>query len=211
MLHVQIIPVTPFAQNCSIVWDSDSLEAVLIDAGGEAEKLQHVVQEMGLKVVALWITHGHIDHIGAVGELAEYWQVPVIGPHKDDEFWIKALPDVAKKYGFPEPKPVHVNQWLNAGDVVQLGQHQFSVRFAPGHSAGHIMFYNAEHKILWGGDVLFKGSIGRTDLPHGDYRQLIDSIQRECFSLDDDVQVIAGHGDMTTIGFERQFNPFLTE
>lgn len=209
MLHVQIIPVTPFAQNCSIVWDSESLEAILIDAGGEAEKLKLAVQCMGLKVVALWITHGHIDHIGAVGELAEYWQVPVIGPHQNDEFWINALPDVAKKYGFPIPKPVHINQWLNAGDVVHLGQHRFSVRFAPGHTAGHIMFYNIEHKLLWGGDVLFKGSIGRTDLPQGNYQQLIESIQRECLSLDDDVQVIAGHGDMTTIGFERKFNPFL--
>lgn len=209
MLHVQIIPVTPFAQNCSIVWDSETLDAVLIDAGGEAEELRQAVAEMGLTVRALWITHGHIDHIGAVGELAEHWQVPVIGPHRHDEYWINALPDVAKRYGFPIPKAVTVNQWLDAGDEVQLGEHRFSVRFAPGHTAGHIMFYQAENKLLWAGDVLFKGSIGRTDLPQGNYQQLIDSIHRECLTLDDDVQVISGHGDMTTIGFERQFNPFL--
>lgn len=209
MLKVQLVPVTPFAQNCSILWDSESKEAVLIDAGGEADKLKAIVQELGISVKQLWITHGHIDHIGAVGELAEYWQVPVIGPHKDDEFWIESLAEVAQKYGFPIPQAVTVNQWLQGGDIVQLGEHQFEVRFAPGHTPGHIMFYNAQHKLLWAGDVLFKGSIGRTDFPKGDYQQLIDSIHRECLSLDDDVQFIAGHGEPSTIGYERLHNPFL--
>lgn len=209
MLKVQLVPVTPFAQNCSILWDSESKEAVLIDAGGEADKLKAIVQELGISVKQLWITHGHIDHIGAVGELAEYWQVPVIGPHKDDEFWIESLAEVAQQYGFPIPQAVTVNQWLQGGDVVQLGEHQFEVRFAPGHTPGHIMFYNAQHKLLWAGDVLFKGSIGRTDFPKGDYQQLIDSIHRECLSLDDDVQFIAGHGEPSTIGYERLHNPFL--
>lgn len=209
MLKVQLVPVTPFAQNCSILWDSESKEAVLIDAGGEADKLKAIVQELGISVKQLWITHGHIDHIGAVGELAEYWQVPVIGPHKNDEFWIESLAEVAQKYGFPIPQAVTVNQWLQGGDVVQLGEHQFEVRFAPGHTPGHIMFYNAQHKLLWAGDVLFKGSIGRTDFPKGDYQQLIDSIHRECLSLDDDVQFIAGHGEPSTIGNERLHNPFL--
>lgn len=209
MLKVQLVPVTPFAQNCSILWDSESKEAVLIDAGGEADKLKAIVQELGISVKQLWITHGHIDHIGAVGELAEYWQVPVIGPHKNDEFWIESLAEVAQKYGFPIPQAVTVNQWLQGGDVVQLGEHQFEVRFAPGHTPGHIMFYNAQHKLLWAGDVLFKGSIGRTDFPKGDYQQLIDSIHRECLSLDDDVQFITGHGEPSTIGNERLHNPFL--
>lgn len=209
MLKVQLVPVTPFAQNCSILWDSESKEAVLIDAGGEADKLKAIVQELGISVKQLWITHGHIDHIGAVGELAEYWQVPVIGPHKNDEFWIESLAEVAQKYGFPIPQAVTVNQWLQGGDIVQLGEHQFEVRFAPGHTPGHIMFYNAQHKLLWAGDVLFKGSIGRTDFPKGDYQQLIDSIHRECLSLDDDVQFIAGHGEPSTIGNERLHNPFL--
>ncbi|MDO4222893.1 MAG: MBL fold metallo-hydrolase [Acinetobacter sp.] len=209
MLKVQLIPVTPFAQNCSIVWDSETQHAVVIDAGGEAEKIQAAVAQLGVDVQALWITHGHIDHIGAVGELAQAWNVPVIGPHKDDEFWIEALPDVAQKYGFPIPQAVKVTQWLNAGDEVQLGKHRFEVRFAPGHTPGHVMFYNAEHKLLWAGDVLFKGSIGRTDFPKGNHQQLIDSIHRECLSLDDDVQFIAGHGEPSTIGHERKYNPFL--
>lgn len=209
MLNVQLVPVTPFAQNCSILWDSESKEAVLIDAGGEADKLKQVVKDLGLKVTALWITHGHIDHIGAVGELAETWQIPVIGPHQDDQFWIDALQDVAKKYRFPLPQPVKVTQWLNAGDIVYVGQYSFEVRFAPGHTPGHVMFYNKEYKLLWSGDVLFKGSIGRTDFPRGNHQQLLDSIQRECLSLDDDVQFISGHGEMSTIGHERRFNPFL--
>lgn len=209
MLQVQIVPVTPFAQNCSIIWDSESLEAVIVDAGGEADKIQSIIKELGLKVVALWNTHAHIDHIGAVGELARIWQIPVIGPHKEDEFWVEMLADVAKKYGFAIPEPVKVTQWLNAGDVLRLGQYEFEVRFAPGHTPGHVMFYNHDYKILWAGDVLFKGSIGRTDFPKGDYQQLIDSIHRECLSLDDDVQFIAGHGEPSTIGHERKFNPFL--
>ncbi|WLF84259.1 MBL fold metallo-hydrolase [Moraxella sp. ZY210820] len=209
MLKVQIVPVTPFAQNCSIIWDDESLEAVIVDAGGEANKLQQIVQQLGLKVVALWNTHAHIDHIGAVGELARIWQIPVIGPHRDDEFWVEMLADVAQKYGFAIPEPVQVTQWLNGGDVVKLGQHTFEVRFAPGHTPGHVMFYNDEHKILWAGDVLFKGSIGRTDFPKSNHQQLLDSIQRECLSLDDDVQFIAGHGEMSTIGYERKYNPFL--
>lgn len=211
MLQVKIIPVTAFAQNCSIIWDSESLEAVIVDAGGDAEKIKQVVEDLGVKVTALWLTHGHIDHIGAVGELVELWNTPVIGPHKADEFWIYSLLDVAKQYGFPAPKPVQVTQWLEGGDVVQLGKHSFEVRFAPGHTPGHVMFYNADHRLLWAGDVLFKGSIGRTDFPQGDYQTLIDSIHRECLSLDDDVQFIPGHGEPSTIGYERKYNPFLRE
>lgn len=209
MLKVKIIPVTAFAQNCSIVWDDESLEAVIIDAGGDADKIQHAIQELNLKVVALWNTHGHIDHMGAVGELAQLWKIPVIGPHQDDDFWIEMLPQIAKNYGFPPAQNVTVNQWLQGGDVLQLGQHQFEVRFAPGHTPGHVMFYNAQHKLLWAGDVLFKGSIGRTDFPKGNYQQLIDSIHSECLTLDDDVQFISGHGEVSTIGYERQHNPFL--
>lgn len=209
MLKVQIIPVTAFAQNCSIVWDDESLEAVIIDAGGDANKIQNTVQQLNLKVVALWNTHGHIDHMGAVGELAQIWQIPVIGPHRDDGFWIEMLPQIAQNYGFPPAQKVNVMQWLEGGEILTLGTHQFEVRFAPGHTPGHVMFYNAQQKLLWAGDVLFKGSIGRTDFPKGDYQQLIDSIHRECLSLDDDVQFISGHGEMSYIGDERRYNPFL--
>ena len=209
MLQVKIVPVTAFAQNCSIVWDDDSKQAVLIDAGGDAQKLQQEVEALGLTVQALWVTHGHLDHVGAVGELARVWQVPVIGPQKEDQFWLDALQDVSARYGFPIPEPVEVTQWLEGGETLTLGEHQFEVRYAPGHTPGHVMFYSAEYGLLWTGDVLFKGSIGRTDFPRGNHQQLLDSIQRECFSLPDDTQFISGHGPISTIGHEKQFNPFV--
>ena len=209
MLQVKIVPVTAFAQNCSILWDSDSKAAVLIDAGGEADKLKAEVEALGLQVKALWLTHGHLDHAGAVGELAQLWQVPVIGPHKDDQFWLEMLQEVSARYGFPIPQPVQVDQWLEGGEELKLGEHRFEVRFAPGHTPGHVMFYNAQHGLLWTGDVLFKGSIGRTDFPRGNHQQLLDSIQRECFSLPDETQFISGHGPISTIGFEKQHNPFV--
>ena len=209
MLQVKIVPVTAFAQNCSILWDSESKEAVLIDAGGDAAKLRQEVEALGLNVKGLWLTHGHLDHAGAVGELARVWNIPVIGPHKDDQFWLDMIQEVSKRYGFPIPEPVHVNQWLEGGEVLNLGEHQFEVRFAPGHTPGHVIFYNQQHDLLWTGDVLFKGSIGRTDFPKGNHQQLLDSIQRECFSLPDQTQFISGHGPMSSIGDEKQFNPFV--
>lgn len=209
MLQVKIVPVTAFAQNCSILWDSESKEAVLIDAGGEAHKLKQTVEELGLTVKALWLTHGHLDHAGAVGELAQLWQVPVIGPHKEDAFWLDMIQEVSARYGFPIPQPVRVDQWLEGGEVLTLGETEFEVRYAPGHTPGHVMFYSADYNLLWTGDVLFKGSIGRTDFPRGDHAQLLASIQRECFSLPDQTQFISGHGPISTIGHEKQFNPFV--
>lgn len=209
MLQVKIFPVTAFAQNCSIVWDSETKEAILIDAGGDADKLQQEVESMGLKVKALWLTHGHLDHAGAVGALSKLWHVPVIGPHKDDAFWLDMIQEVSAKYAFPIPEPVVVNQWLEGGEVLELGSEKFEVRFAPGHTPGHVMFYNQSHALLWTGDVLFKGSIGRTDFPKGDHQQLLDSIHRECFSLPDETQFISGHGPISTIGYEKKYNPFV--
>ncbi|MEN8275106.1 MBL fold metallo-hydrolase [Acinetobacter seifertii] len=209
MLQVKIVPVTTFAQNCSLVWDSETKEAVLIDAGGDAAVLKKEVEALGLKVKALWLTHGHLDHAGAVGELAQEWSVPVVGPHKEDQFWLDMIQEVSARYGFPIPQPVKVDQWLEGGEVLKLGEDEFEVRFAPGHTPGHVMFYNKNHGLLWTGDVLFKGSIGRTDFPRGNHEQLIESIQRECFSLPDQTQFISGHGPMSTIGYEKKFNPFV--
>ena len=209
MLQVKIVPVTAFTQNCSIVWDSESKEAVLIDAGGEPEKLQKEVQELGLIVKALWLTHGHLDHAGAVGALTKLWNVPVIGPHKEDAFWLDMIQEVSARYGFPIPEPVVGNQWLEGGEVLELGNEKFEVRFAPGHTPGHVIFYNENNGVLWTGDVLFKESIGRTDFPRGNHQQLIDSIHRECFSLPDETQFISGHGPISTIGHEKKYNPFI--
>ena len=209
MLQVKIVPVTAFAQNCSIVWDSESKEAVLIDAGGEPEKLQKEVEELGLIVKALWLTHGHLDHAGAVMALTKLWNIPVIGPHKEDAFWLDMIQEVSARYGFPIPEPVVVSQWLEGGEVLELGNEKFEVRFAPGHTPGHVIFYNENNGVLWTGDVLFKESIGRTDFPRGNHQQLIDSIHRECFSLPDETQFISGHGPISTIGHEKKYNPFV--
>ena len=209
MLQVKIVPVTAFAQNCSIVWDSKSKEAVIIDAGGEPEKLKHEVEALGLTVKALWLTHGHLGHAGAVGALANEWKIPVIGPHKEDQFWLDMIQEISVRYGFPKPELVKVDQWLEGGEILTLGDEAFEVRFAPGHTPGHVMFYNQNNAVLWTGDVLFKGSIGRTDFPKGNHQQLIDSIHRECFSLPDETQFISGHGEISSIGYEKQFNPFV--
>jgi hydroxyacylglutathione hydrolase len=209
MLHYQIIPVTAFAQNCTLLWDDVSNDAVLIDAGGEAEKLKQLIAQKQLNIVALWLTHGHLDHVGAVGELAQLYQVPVIGPHKEDDFWLEGLQVQSKMFGFPVPKPVEVTQWLEGNETLQLGQYCFEVRFAPGHTPGHVVIYSKDLGLVWTGDVLFAGSIGRTDFPKGNHQQLLDSIQRELFSLPDDTKFIAGHGPMSTIGQEKRSNPFV--
>lgn len=209
MLHYQIIPVTAFAQNCTLLWDDESQEAVLIDAGGEPEKLKQLIEQKQLKIIALWLTHGHLDHVGAVGELAQFYQVPVIGPHKEDDFWLEGLQIQSKMFGFPVPKPIEVTQWLEGNETLHLGKYDFEVRFTPGHTPGHVVIYSRDLGLVWTGDVLFAGSIGRTDFPKGNHQQLIDSIQKELFSLPDDTKFIAGHGPMSTIGHEKRSNPFV--
>ncbi len=209
MLQFEIITVTPFAQNCTLLWDDDSKDAVLIDAGGEVERLKQAITQRGLNLVALWLTHGHLDHAGAVGELARNYQVPVIGPHKEDEFWLQALEQQAHMFGFAVPQPVKVDQWLAGNETLYLGNYSFEVRFAPGHTPGHVVIYSKDLNMVWTGDVLFAGSIGRTDFPKGNHQQLIDSIQRELFSLPDDTRFISGHGPMSTIGQEKRTNPFV--
>lgn len=209
MLHYQIITVTAFAQNCTLLWDERSKEAVLIDAGGDVPRLKQAIEAAQVKLVALWLTHGHIDHAGAVGELAQYYQVPVIGPHRADEFWLQMLETQSKMFGFPTAQPVQVDQWLAGNETLYLGNYPIEVRFTPGHTPGHVVLYSKDLNLVWTGDVLFAGAIGRTDFPQGNYQQLIDSIHREIFSLPDDTRFIAGHGPMSSVGQEKQTNPFL--
>ena len=210
MLHCQVIPVTVFAQNCTLLWDDETREAIFIDAGGDSKKLQGVLDEMQLKLVALWNTHGHLDHIGAVGALAAHYQVPVIGPHLEDQFWIEGLQEACRSYGFPIAEPVEVTQWLKGGERLVFGNYEFEVRHTPGHTPGHVIFYCQHLNMLWTGDVLFKGSIGRTDFPRGDFQTLMQSIREQLFSLPDDTQFICGHGPTSTIGHEKKYNPFVS-
>ena len=209
MLHYQVIPVTPFAQNCTLLWDDSSKQGVLIDAGGDSAKLKQAVEKAGINIVALWLTHGHLDHVGAVGELAQFYGVPVIGPHKEDDFWLEALSQQSKMFGFPVPERVDVTQWLEGGEQLTLGNYQFEVRFTPGHTPGHVVIYSKDLGLVWTGDVLFAGSIGRTDFPRGNFQQLMDSIHQHLFTLPDDTKFIAGHGPMSTIGQEKRTNPFV--
>ncbi len=209
MLSYQIFPVTSFAQNCSLVWCTQTQKAALIDPGGEAHRLLAEIQQRALTLDFVLLTHGHLDHVGAAHQIRTQTGCPVIGPHEDDRFLLQALPMQAQMFGLPHLAPFLPDQWLIHGQTVTLGNACLQVRHCPGHTPGHIVLLEESSKYLWGGDVLFAGSIGRTDFPRGDHPTLLQSITREILSLADDIVVIPGHGPNTTIGHERKTNPFL--
>lgn len=208
MFNLQIVPVTAFQQNCSIIWDENK-DAAIIDAGGEAQKIIQIVEQQGLNVQKLLITHAHLDHIMAVNELKQHFKVDIYGSHQEDRPLFEQLPDICRSYGFAEVPAFLPDHWLSEGDQIQIGQLNFTVRHLPGHAPGHIGFFDMQNKITFSGDVLFHNSIGRTDLYKGNLDQLLHSIRTKLFDLDDDFIVIAGHGKHTTIGQEKQHNPFL--
>lgn len=208
-LNVQILPVTPFQQNAALLWDDVCKEAVLTDVGGEAERLLEAVETHQLNLKAIWLTHGHLDHASGVEELTTLQPVPVLGPHQADNYWLQALPEVTASYGFPISQPFIPTRWLNEGEALKVGEHTFIVFHIPGHTPGHVVFYSQANKLLIAGDVLFRESIGRTDFPGGNHSDLIRGIQEKLLSLPDDTRVLPGHGPMTTIGHEKQHNPFL--
>lgn len=208
-LNVQILPVTPFQQNAALLWDDVSKEAVLTDVGGEAERLLEVVETHQLNLKAIWLTHGHLDHASGVEELTTLQPVPVLGPHQADNYWLQALPEVTASYGFPISQPFIPTRWLKEGEALKVGEHTFIVFHIPGHTPGHVVFYSQANKLLIAGDVLFRESIGRTDFPGSNHSDLIRGIQEKLLSLPDDTRVLPGHGPMTTIGHEKQHNPFL--
>jgi hydroxyacylglutathione hydrolase len=209
MLRYHTIPVTPFQQNCSLVWCDQTNEAALIDPGGEVERLQAAVAERGLKLVALWLTHAHIDHAGGTGTLARELGLPIIGPHPGDQFWIDGLPAQSRMFGFPPAEPFAPTRWLDDGDTVQLGHSTLAVRHCPGHTPGHVVFHSAEAQRCFVGDVLFAGSIGRTDFPGGDHATLIASITERLWPMGDETVFIPGHGPESSFGEERHSNPFV--
>src|SRR4051812_42897762 len=165
MLKVMIAPVTPFQQNCSIVWDSDTMEGTAVDPGGDFEVLQQAIDEQGIKVTKVLLTHGHVDHASAAGTMADHYGVKIEGPHKDDLYLIEGLPDSGRKYNFPAYKPFVPDRWLDNGETVSLGNLSFDVVHCPGHTPGHVVFVHKPSKVAFVGDVLFRGSVGRTDLP----------------------------------------------
>jgi hydroxyacylglutathione hydrolase len=208
-LRVEIIPVTPFQQNCSLVWDPSTGKAALVDAGGDLERLLERVAHHGVTLEKLLCTHGHLDHASGIATLAEDLGLPIEGPHEEDRFWIDGLPKAAAQYGFPPARAFTPTRWLVHGDTVQVGTVSFDVLHCPGHTPGHVVFHQRSAKIAFVGDVLFQGSIGRTDFPRGDHEQLVDAIRTRLFPLGDDVQFVPGHGPMSTFGHERRYNPFV--
>ncbi|PXF32104.1 hypothetical protein WH50_06155 [Pokkaliibacter plantistimulans] len=210
MLRYRIIPVTPFQQNCTLVWCDDSMEGALIDPGGDSQRLLAAVREEGVTLTKILLTHGHLDHVGATGELASSQSLPIEGPHQADRFWIDALPQQAQMFGFPPSQPFQPDRWLEQGDTVSVGKENLQVLHCPGHTPGHVVFYHQPSRWAQVGDVLFKGSIGRTDFPGGDHQTLLDAIRNNLFLLGDDVSFVPGHGPMSTLGEERRSNPFVS-
>ena len=209
MFKYLTVPVTPFEQNCSIVWCSDTLSAAVIDPGGDLPRLLDTVKKLGVKLEQIWLTHAHIDHAGGTAELARLLNLPIIGPHTGDQFWIDGLPLQSQRFGFPPSDTFTPTRWLHDGDTVQIGHCILRVRHCPGHTPGHVVFYSEEAHRAFVGDVLFAGSIGRTDFPQGNHDHLIASITQRLWPLGDDTVFIPGHGPESTFGRERQTNPYV--
>ncbi len=209
MLHYQTIPVTAFQQNCSIVWCDETLEAAVIDPGGDLDQLLAEVKRRSLKLTQIWQTHAHIDHAGATAELAERLGLPIIGPHPADQFWIDGLAEQSRMFGLPQARVFTPTRWLFDGDTVTLGHSTLQVRHCPGHTPGHVVFHSPDIKRAFVGDVLFAGSIGRTDFPQGDHDTLIASIVGRLWPMGDDTVFIPGHGPESSFGRERQSNPYV--
>ena len=208
-MRVEVLPVTPFQQNCSIIICEATNKAAIVDPGGEVSRIKEKLQELNVTPEKILITHAHIDHAGGTADLAADLNLPIEGPHKEDQFWIDKLADQSRMFQFPEAKPFEPNRWLEQGDEVKVGELSLEVRFCPGHTPGHVVFINHQHKLAWVGDVLFQGSIGRTDFPRGDHATLIQSIKENLLSLEDDYRFLSGHGPVSSIGVERQSNPFI--
>ncbi|MFN3295671.1 MBL fold metallo-hydrolase [Caldimonas sp.] len=209
MLRYHTVPVTPFQQNCSIVWCDDTKRAAIIDPGGELPRLLAQAERLGVTLEQIWLTHAHIDHAGAAAQLAREQGLPIIGPHEGDQFWIDALPQQGAMFGFPPSERFTPTRWLHDGDTVTLGNCTLQVRHCPGHTPGHVVFFSPQARRAFVGDVLFAGSIGRTDFPGGDHQTLIDAITQRLWPMGDDVIFIPGHGPESSFGQERRTNPFV--
>lgn len=209
MLQYKTIPVTAFQQNCSLVWCDQTQEAAVIDPGGDLEAIEWEIDRLGLQLKAIWVTHAHIDHAGGVADLADKYQLDIIGPHEGDQFWIDGLAQQGAMFGFPPSRSFVPTHWLHDGDTVQIGKETLQVRHCPGHTPGHVVFHAPQIERCFVGDVLFAGSIGRTDFPQGNHQQLIDSIVQRLWPMGDATVFIPGHGPESSFGRERKTNPYV--
>lgn len=210
-MKYRIIPVTPFEQNCTLIWCEQSGKAAVVDPGGDLARIRAAVEEQGVQLEKILLTHGHIDHAGGTAELAASAGLPIEGPHQGDRFWLDGLSQQSQMFGFPPVETFTPDRWLADGDSVSVGNQTLQVLHCPGHTPGHVVFYHAPSQLALVGDVLFQGSIGRTDFPQGDHATLIASIRDKLFPLGDEVAFIPGHGPMSTLGHERRTNPFVAD
>ncbi len=206
-----VIPVTPFQQNCTLIWCEETMKGAVSDPGGDLDQVQEAIREQGVEVEKILVTHGHMDHAGGVAELAERLDVPIEGPHEDDLFLIDRLAESGAQYGLTYARPFTPTRWLRGGDTVGFGNETMTVRHCPGHTPGHVIFHDARAKVALVGDVLFQGSIGRSDLPGGDHDTLIRSIREQLWPLGDETTFVSGHGPISTFAHERQSNPFVAD
>jgi len=209
-LRVAIVPVTAFEQNCSLIWCTKTMRGALVDPGGDLDRLKLALEKTGVTLEKILVTHGHMDHCGQAGILAREMGVPIEGPQEDDRFWLEGLNDSAMRFGL-EGESFEPDRWLHDGDRVTVGEVTLDVIHCPGHTPGHVVFHHPESHVALVGDVLFKGSVGRSDLPRGDHDQLVESITHKLWPLGDDVTFVPGHGPTSTFGHERLTNPFVAD
>lgn len=210
-IQCTIVPVTPYQQNCSVIQCQATKKAAIVDPGGDVDRILEAVAKMGATVEKIILTHAHMDHCAAADVLRQQLSVAIEGPHEDDNFWLEKLPEWCKMSGFPHADAFSPDRWLHDGDTVTVGEQTLQVYHCPGHTPGHVVFLYQPQQVAWVGDVLFQGSIGRTDFPKGNHDDLVSSIRAKLFPLGDDITFIPGHGPTSTFGQERRTNPFVAD
>ena len=210
-IQCTIVPVTPYQQNCSVIKCMETGKAAIVDPGGDVERILAAVEQMEASPEKVILTHAHMDHCAASDVLRQQLEIPIEGPHREDAFWLDKLPEWCEMSGFPHAEAFTPDRWLEDGDTVEVGNQVLQVLHCPGHTPGHVVFFYPPQKVAWVGDVLFQGSIGRTDFPRGNHEQLVSSIRDKLFPLGDDITFIPGHGPTSSFGQERRTNPFVAD